>query len=170
MKNFNIKLFVILSVVLLSLSAFARSGIDRDTNTSSMLQTVAQSASTPAEGSWRIRLSLKSFEDGNLGRIDETIKVSGGVFKSSFRQGGMDVAISFQMSSEVVKGQMAVQPDRQWNTVSIPFQGFIRDGVMHLKLSGTARYQGGGGGGRRGRSGSSRTVDVEFWLEKRPAP
>ncbi len=123
-------------------------------------------AVTPADGPWRVGVSVTSFFDGDLGRIDQTVDVAGGGFRSGFRDGSLEVAMTVNISGGWAKGQMAVDPGYQWNTASIPFEGPIVDGVLQLDLTGFATYEHFGSVWNRDRD--ARTLDVKLRLEKRP--
>ena len=118
---------------------------------------------TKFDGPWRLRASAKSFLEGPLGTIDSRIVIEAGRFRSSFRDGSFDMAISFQALAGSITGQMAVAPGMAWDTVSIPFQGKVIDGVLELRLSGTTGVQ--RFGIFRGER-DTRTIDLHFRLDR----
>ena len=128
---------------------------------------VTAPATSPADGLWYVDITVESFFDGHLGHIARTVEVAGGRLKSSFREGRLEVAMTLDFAGGRAKGQMAVDPGARWNAVSIPFEGPIVDGALHLDLSGMATYE--IFSGFRHRDRDARALYVELRLEKQPS-
>ena len=154
------------STIVMTLAACAADQRYQSSTAKPVKPVTSAPAVTPADGTWRVGVSVTSFFDGDLGRIDQTVDVAGGGFRSGFRDGSLEVAMTVNISGGWAKGQMAVDPGYQWNTASIPFEGPIVDGVLQLDLTGFATYEHFGSVWSRDRD--ARTLDVKLRLEKRP--
>jgi hypothetical protein len=116
-----------------------------------------------ADEPWRLRIEADSFHEGHLGSINAAIEVGRGERVYHLRDGSFDLAVTFTKTGDAVKGRMAVTPGPEWDTVTIPFDGAVVDGVMEKKLIGTTNIQKFGfGRGKR----DSRTIDIVFRLER----
>ena len=124
----------------------------------------ASRASAPADGPWRLTIDLSSFFDGHLGSIERVVELKNGSWEGDIREGQMLVGMRISIAGSAVNGLLAVTAGSNWNSVSVPFQAAVVDGVVQRQLSGAATYNVNTGFGHRDRQ--SRYVDIDLRLER----
>lgn len=121
-------------------------------------------ARAAADGPWRLKVDLSSFFDGHIGTIERVIELRGGQWQGDIREGQMLLGLRVSIADSAVNGLMAVTAGSNWNSVSVPFDAVVVDGVVERRLSGPATYNVNVGFGRRDRQ--QRDVDIELRLER----
>jgi hypothetical protein len=121
-------------------------------------------AAASADGRWRLKVDLSSFFDGHIGTIERVIELRDGQWQGDIRQGQMLLGLRVSIAESAVNGLMAVTAGSNWNSVSVPFDAVVVDGVVERRLSGPATYNLNVGFGRRDRQ--QRDVDIELRLER----
>jgi len=122
------------------------------------------SAATPSDGPWRLRVDLSSFFDGHLGTIERVIELRNGQWQGDIREGQMLLGLRVSIAGSAVNGLMAVTAGSNWNSVSVPFDAVVADGIVERHLSGPATYNLNVGFGRRDRQ--HRDVEIDLRLER----